>query len=351
MWARMKYSNLLIAVLAILLAGPAWAASPRKLVFIHHSTGGNLIADTTGSDGKGGLGAALDSLGYFVSDISYTWDAPSNTNIGDYTDIGNWYTWFADTTDQSGTPRRDWIMGAVYTEYDKDAYSASQHGSYTRTVTDPGGENTIVMIKSCYPNANVYDDNDTVPTDLYGHLYNYQDGGQYAHTESNVRAVYNQLLTYFKANQDKMFVIIINPPLISSDTTAAQAANMRELATWLRTTWLADGEWQGKNVYVWDFFNVLTDVDNHHRVVDGVEVHHTEVDSGNYTVYPGGDGGGSHPTGAGNRKATDELAPLMDLWYGNWQAWLNGSQGGDTSAPVGGGSTMHMGGISTLLLN
>lgn len=342
--------SVIAALLVLLAASPVWADSPKKLVFIHHSTGGNFIADTTGSDGNGGLAAAMDARGFFVSDISYEWDAPSNTNIGDYTDIGHWYTWFADTTDQSGTPRRDRILGAVYTEYDQDAYSAANFGSYTRTVTDPGGENTIVMIKSCYPNADVYDDNAAVPTDLYGQAYNYQVGGQYAHTETNIRAVYNQLLAYFKNHPEKMFVVIVGPPLSSGNTTAARAANMRELATWLRTTWLADGEWQGRNVFVFDYYNVLTDTDNHHRLVEGVEVHHTEVDSGDYSVYAGGVLGGDHPTGAGQRKAASELAPLLDLWYGSWQTWLQASQGDGSTAPVGGGSTLHLGGIATLLL-
>lgn len=293
-----------------------------KAVFIHHSTGGNLIADTTGSDGNGGLALEMDQAGYFFSDICYGWDAPSNADIGNSTDIGHWHAWFADTTDQGGIPRRDRIMGAVYAEYDKDAYSIANYGDYTRQLTDPGGENEIVVIKSCYPNADIYDDNSTVPADFYGQAYNATSGGNPVQTVSNVKALYNQLLNYMKNHTDKMFVIMVNPPLSSGNTTSARAANMRSIANWLVNDWLSEGNWTGRNVFVWDFFNILTDVDNHHYVSGGVEVHHTEVDSGNYTVYAGGDGGGDHPTGTANRKATSEFIPLLDLWYDDWQGFL-----------------------------
>ncbi len=53
-----------------------------KLVFIHHSTGENWLAD-----GYGGLGLALGNNNYFVSDTNYGWGPHS---IGDNTDILNW---------------------------------------------------------------------------------------------------------------------------------------------------------------------------------------------------------------------------------------------------------------------
>ncbi|MFA6001110.1 MAG: hypothetical protein WC828_03240, partial [Thermoleophilia bacterium] len=75
------------------------AESPKKpvrLVFIHHSVGEDWL-----DDGKGGLGKILRDNNYFVSDTNYGWgpldmDAGSE-NIGDHTDIGNWYSWFAGT--------------------------------------------------------------------------------------------------------------------------------------------------------------------------------------------------------------------------------------------------------------
>lgn len=276
-----------------------------KVVFAHHSTGGNLIADTTGADGKGGLGKALNNAGYFLSDTCYEWDAPNNIDIGSYTDIGHWHTWFSSAD----------VMSAVYTRYDKDLYSITNYGDRTRSLGVPEGENRVIIIKSCYPNSEVYSDNDTVPADLYGHAYDHTVGGQRAHTLSNCKAVYEQLYAYMAGHTEKMYVIVINPPLSSGNTTSERAANMRALAVWLRTEWLQGHSWTNKNIYIYDMYNVLTDADNHHSVQSGVEYHHTEVDSDNYLVYPSAD---DHPSGDGNRKITSEFVPLLNLWYNTY---------------------------------
>jgi len=73
---------------------PSPPATPVKLVFVHHSTGENWLTDSDGN-----LGTTLTASNYFVSDTNYGWgpadaDAGSGT-IGDHTDIGHWYNWFA----------------------------------------------------------------------------------------------------------------------------------------------------------------------------------------------------------------------------------------------------------------
>jgi len=272
----------------------------KKAVFIHHSSGGNWIADAWG-----GLGNAMNDSGYFFSGIDYGWDAPYNTDIGDYTDIGDWWTWFMDQTVQGNSQtRRDNIMGAVYTEYDKDI----QFGNYTRTLSDPGGENEIIMFKSCYPNSDIIADNATNPEDIYG-----DPAGSNTYTETNVRALYDTILTYFKANPGRMFVVITAPPL-SSATNAARA---RSFNNWLVYDWLQDADWENKNVYVWDWYNVLTGVNNHHRVEDGVVVHTIASGSGNVAIdaYIDGD---DHPNAAGCQKSTTEFVPVLDVWYSTW---------------------------------
>ena len=60
------------------------------------------------------MGRALGENNYFVSDTNYGWGPNS---IGDRTDIGHWFTWFADTETQgNGVARRDNIMEDVYAE-------------------------------------------------------------------------------------------------------------------------------------------------------------------------------------------------------------------------------------------
>ena len=79
-----------------------------------------------------------------------------------------------------------------------------------------------------------------------------------------------------------------------------------------------------KNVFVFDYYNVLTsnggsadknDLNqsggNHHRWWNG-RVQHSKTGSSNFLAYPTGD---SHPSAAGDKKATDEFVPLLNYYY------------------------------------
>src|SRR5512140_271812 len=97
-------------------------ASPVKLIFIHHSTGENWL-----TDGNGDLGIALRDANYVVSDTNYGW-GPSDQDagggpIGDHTDVGNYYSWFAG-------PHRDTYLSSLFAE-------SGQHAYYSRLGSDP----------------------------------------------------------------------------------------------------------------------------------------------------------------------------------------------------------------------
>jgi len=184
------------------------------------------------------------------------------------------------------------------------------------------------MFKSCYPNSylggNPADPPTTGPNPLRGQDA-YDDS---VHTVANAKGIYNDLLTYFATRQDKLFVVITAPPQMDSETDASHAANARAFNDWLVEDWL-DG-YAHDNVAVFDFYNVLTSngggphtndlgaaAGNHHRWWDGA-VQHVHPVSNNYSAYPGGSGGGSHPTAAGNQKATGEFVPLLNVFYNRW---------------------------------
>lgn len=279
-----------------------------KLVFIHHSTGGNLLADVKSNGIYGGLGAALTTAGFFVSDICYGWGRAPFSGIGDRTDIGNWHTWFADVTPQGNTTLRDTIMNAVYKEFNK----TNQYGSYTRKTTDPypEAENCIVVIKSCYPNSDIYlSDPVKNAKTIFGQTVN-ED-----YTLENAQEVYNAILPYMQSHPDKMFVVITAPPRASDNTTIERAAEARKLNDWLCEDWL--GGYTGSNVFVWDFFNVLTAEGNHHKVNNNVVVRTTIEGSGNTSVYCSDD---EHPNTTGSCKAAGEFTECLTLWYTAWAA-------------------------------
>jgi hypothetical protein len=283
------------------VAGPAKPTKTVKLIFIHHSTGQNWLAD-----GNGNLGIALKNNNYFVSDTNYGWGPDT---IGSSTDTGHWYTWFRG-------PKSATYMHALYTEF-------GQHSSYTRLSSDPdpSRENEIIMFKSCFPNSAISGN----PNDAAKTGSNPLRGNSGPLTVANAKWIYNDILTYFAAHQDKLFVLIVPPPLAEGDTTAAQAANARAVANWLVTKWLA--VYSHNNVVVFDFYNVLTsnggnantndagqESGNHHRWWNG-SVQHITTGSSNFLTYPTGD---SHPSQAGNRKATEEFVPLLNYYYHRW---------------------------------
>jgi len=275
--------TLLFLTFGTILAAPAQQAdNPNppdhvvKLIFIHHSTGENWLAD-----GYGDLGRTLGTNNYFVSDTNYGWGP---NEIGDRTDIPNWTEWFA----SNSTPI---YMQALFNE-------SGQNSSYTRTLPNPGGENEIVMFKSCFPNSNL----DGNPNDPPG---NYEDM-----TVSGAKYVYNTILQYFATRPDKLFIVITAPPV--SDPTFA--ANARAFNNWLVNDWLRENNYALNNVAVFDFYNILTDPNAHHRFINGQVEHLTGAR--NTLYYPSGD---DHPSVEGSRKATEEFVPLLNVFYHRWQ--------------------------------
>lgn len=279
----------LIAALFLLGAAPQPAPTMQadnpnpptqtvKLIFIHHSTGENWLRDD-----NGGLGMALAQNNYFVSDTNYGWGPDS---IGDRTDIPNWTEWFA----SENTPT---IMQAVYNE-------SRQNSEYTRNRPDPGGENTVILFKSCFPNS-ALEGNPNDPPSEEGDL-----------TVGHAKWVYNQILPYFKSRPDKLFIVITAPPL--SDNTYAQ--NARDFNNWLVNDWLRENNYTLNNVAVYDFYNVLSAPDNHHWYNNG-RVEDVINKQRNTNAYPSGD---DHPNQRGNRKASEEFVPVLNVFYNRWRA-------------------------------
>jgi len=248
-----------------------------KLIFIHHSTGENWL-----SDGYGNLGQTLAENNYYVSDTNYGWGP---NGIGDRTDIPDWEEWF-----RSGDTAT--YMDALFNEGD-------QHAEYIRTAVDPGGENEIIMFKSCFPNSDLEGDPDDSPT---------ADGWL---SVGHAKYVYNEILNYFGQHPEKLFVVVTAPPL----SDRSNAANARAFNLWLMNDWLDENDYPYNNVAVFDFYNVLTGNDGHHTFADGQENH--EVARKDTLAYPSGD---DHPSKNGSQKATDEFIPLLNYFYNRWQA-------------------------------
>ncbi len=281
--------NLALILLAGILALLTLSAAPgqqadssappeqvTKLIFIHHSTGENWLRDDYGL-----LGKTLGQNNYFVSDTNYGWGPDG---IGDRTDIPNWTEWFA----SEATPK---YMTALFKEN-------GQNADYTRSLADPGGENEIIVFKSCFPNS-ALEGQPGDPPDPEGWL-----------SVGHSKFVYNEILRYFGTRPDKLFIVVSAPPL--SDGTFAK--NARAFNEWLRNDWLRENNYTLNNVAVFDFYNVLTSPDAHHRFVNG-QVEHI-IGNKNTLQYPSGD---DHPSTSGSQKASEEFVPLLNVFYHRWK--------------------------------
>ncbi|MBN1487693.1 MAG: hypothetical protein JW981_08635, partial [Anaerolineae bacterium] len=282
--------------------------------FIHHSTGGNWLADPNNDQPYGGLGMALRDNNYFVSATNYGWGPDS---IGDRTDIPNWPEWFTG-------PDRETYLDALYNESDQNI---GDFGAWSRLASGPGGENQIIMFKSCFPNSDLYGAPDDLPAAVPNAEY----------TVSNAKAVYDNLLTYFETRQDKLFIVITAPPMAKgeygSDAVAPKqrAANARAFNNWLVNDWLSDYAYN--NVAVFDYYNVLTAEENHHRWVNGA-IEHTQTVASDFSAYPSDPNGDSHPTTAGHQKATAEFVPLLNVYFNRWQSGSPPVKNPPTATPV-----------------
>ena len=285
-------------------------ASPVKLIFVHHSTGGNWLADPAGNELGGGLGRALMDNNYFVSATNYGWTVDGDA-IGDRTDIGNWWEWFRgpNSADYPGRAirrerpefRRLWRLAAAGNrprrrEPDRRVQvvlpqlgAARQSGRRSAAYRQQSATRTGCLLGVPHRRQR------------QGHLY--RPAGVFSHAPGQA----------FRRHRR---------PTVEDGTWASQRPRLQQLAGQRLAERLPL-----RNVAVFDFYNVLTSnggdpntndlgwaSGNHHRWWNGAVQHQQTVASDTF-AYPSGD---DHPNRAGNEKATAEFVQLLNVFYNRW---------------------------------
>jgi len=253
------------------------------LLFIHHSCGGQLLADQGplaggGRDSAerciheshpngGGLRAQLEQAGYRVHEASY------GSVIGEDTDVCHWRDKFATQMDRIlRTERQDSLL-------------------------PEGRTNRIVCFKSCFPNNGF-----TARGEEPG------DPDACERTVANAKAAYRAVLPLLRERPDVLFVAFTAPPLAEPKPAGLGATIKswfkgkdrsgelaREFATWLadpQRGWLAG--YDLPNVVVFDHYDVLT--------------RHGATDYAAFATHGGRD---SHPSSDGNRQAAAAFVPFL----------------------------------------
>jgi hypothetical protein len=251
-----------------------------RLLFIHHSCGGQLLASPgpeqetnciceTNPNG-GGLRRLLERNNYSVHEASY------GSKIGQNTDIFDWLPKFSHQ-----------MQDILACDLQDTAYSN-------------GVSNDIVVFKSCFPNNNFKSQG--------------SDPGNPAGPELtvwNAKATYSGLLKLFEKCPRVLFVAVTAPPLAPSrqpvwkqvtkrmlrreDGDIRTGRLAREFNRWLSSKdgWLKD--YPLRNVVVFDYYDILTD--------------YSQSDLSRYATAGGFD---SHPSREGNEKAAAAFVPWLN---------------------------------------
>lgn len=257
------------------------------LLFIHHSSGGQLFARKGQEVGDsciydshpngGGLRSRLRKLGYEIHEASY------GSVIGQDTDLFHWLPKFRDQMDR-----------VLRTKEQDETYPEGT-----------GQGNRIVMFKSCYPNNHFVGEGEE-PGDPRGPDL----------TLANAKATLAHLLPEFAKQPKVLFVYVTAPalaPVVPRDRAwkalaklalgkpsnveraLEEAALARRFHDWARSRegWLKG--YPLKNVVVFDYYDILTGRGR-----------------SNLSVFGSAAGRDSHPSSEGNRLAADAFVPFLN---------------------------------------
>lgn len=228
----------------------------KKMIFLHHSVGKNILYE-------GGLKDSLAELGILVKGSTY------GDEIGEQTDMYNWL------------PKFEKDMARIL------SFKAHPNMYYNDDTT-----NDIVMFKSCFPNSHVTENAGSGdPTDR-------------KRTQANYKAVFEGLKDEMAKNKNRLFIYLTAPPLVPEATTAQHAARARDFNDWLI------GEFQPRylketgqdNFVVFDLFDFLSDEDNFLKKENRP-----------------GNSGDSHPNAVANKAVAVKFMEFFRPIWENWQ--------------------------------
>jgi hypothetical protein len=185
-------------------------ADYHNVLFIHHSTGHNLIA-------QGNVRELFTAAGYAFWDHDYN---PTGLTRPDGTPAGYSYNIPRDNTDPDGLAQ---LFAQRAYAWPVNALSgALQHD--------------VIVFKSCFPVSDIASQEQL---ETYKRYY------------LGIRDVIDQ-------HPDHLFIAMSPPPLVPESTTPENAVRAREFANWLTSDEYLSGH---PNLYTFDFFDQLAEGD------------------------------------------------------------------------------------------
>ena len=218
------------------------------IVFLHHSTGNNLIE-------QGAMRERFMEAGYDFWDHSYNEQGLRKPN-GEF--AGYNYSVPGDNTDPDG-------LKSIFAQNEYDLPLNTLSGLL---------QHEVIVVKSCFAPAN--------------HIQSDEQLAQY-------KAWYLGMRDTMDRHPDKLFVVATTPPLNPAETNAGEAARAREFANWLLSDEFLGGR---DNLAVFDLYSQLAE--NEPSAPDYGMLREEYRD-----------GGDSHPNQAANRVVGPAFADFI----------------------------------------
>jgi len=245
------YIPLLIAAMLLCLT-----AKSQKVIFLHHSTGGNVFYEGNVEQLLSDYNKA-NGVNYSIRERAY----PNDPYPWENYPYDFWNLWVnnACNSEQSGIE----CLSSLASKYD------------------------VIIFKHCFPGAGISEDLGTpdVSSDRKS-LENYKE--QY-------RAL-RQVMDSYPATK---FMVWTLAPLHRNATYKEEAARAKEFVNWVKDTWLTEDGKLHPNIYIFDFYGIVAESEA--NPANG------KVNCLKYEYEGDHDGSDSHP----NNKANQVAGPLF----------------------------------------
>ena len=180
------------------------------VIFLHHSTGRNLIA-------QGGVRERLTAAGFRFWDHDYNaigLTRPDGTRAGYSYNVPN------DNTDPNG-------LAVIFAQREYDLPLNTLSGLL---------QHNVIVFKSCFPVNNISSEEQL----------------------ERYKAYYRGMRDVMDRHPEKIFIVVTPPPLNPAATDAETAARARAFADWLTSDEFLAGH---VNLFTFDFFDLLAEGD------------------------------------------------------------------------------------------
>ncbi|MFC1790596.1 hypothetical protein ACFLZP_03895 [Patescibacteria group bacterium] len=198
----------------LILDSSALAADHGRIIFLHHSTGGNVYRQGNVPSELSALDSSLSITERNYPDVPYAW----KNYPYDYWNL--------------------WVNGQC---------NASQAGIHC--LRNIAANYDVIIFKHCYPGAQVWPD--TGSPDISSETKSLE----------NYKLQYEALGRKFQDFPNKIFIAWTLAPLVQENISQANANRARQFVTWVENDWAP----RYPNVYFFDYFSLMVNSNNYLR--------------------------------------------------------------------------------------